>query len=78
MSDESPRSETDESEWYWDLRREVAVPASRRGPFDQVLGPYKTRAEAESWKERVEERNTEWDHDDEEWDREPDPDQLGS
>jgi hypothetical protein len=78
MSDESPRWETDESQWYWDLRRKVAVPASRRGPFDQVLGPYASRAEAEHWKERVDERNAEWEQEDEEWNRDPDPDQTGS
>jgi hypothetical protein len=32
-----------------------------------MLGPYPTRAEAEHWRERVEERNEAWDDADEEW-----------
>ncbi len=37
-------------EWYFDLRKGVAVPASERGPADHVLGPYPTKGEAENWK----------------------------
>jgi hypothetical protein len=62
-------------EWYWDLRRGVAVPAVERGPSDDMLGPYPSREAAENWKAKVEERNETWERDDEEWDRAPtDPD----
>ena len=56
-------------EWYWDLRRGVAVPAAERGSSDDMLGPYPSKYEAENWKAKVEERNEAWDHDDEEWNR---------
>jgi hypothetical protein len=69
-------AQTDE-EWYWDLRRGVAVPASERGPGEQMLGPYPSRHDAEHWKARVEARNDAWDdgdRDDEARDgAEPDP-----
>ena len=61
-----------DNEWYWDLRRKVAVPASERGPGDDVMGPYASRHEAENWKSKVDERNEGWDEADEEWKR-PDP-----
>jgi hypothetical protein len=64
----------DDTEWYWDLERQVAVPASERGPGDHMLGPYASRAEAEHWKEKVEERNTSWEEADDEWNREADTD----
>jgi len=57
------------TEWYWDLGKGVAVPADRRGPADQLLGPYATRGEAENWKATVESRNESWDDADEEWNR---------
>jgi len=60
MSDEA-------TEWYWDLRRDVAVPADQRGPADDMLGPYSSRVEAENWKAKVAERNEAWDESDEEW-----------
>ena len=62
-------SDQSSSEWYWDLRRGVAVPASERGPGDDMLGPYPTKHAAENWKAKVEERNEAWEHDDEEWDQ---------
>jgi hypothetical protein len=58
---------TADAEWYWDLNRKMAVPASERGPGDQVLGPYPSRFDAENWKAKVEERNEGWEHDDEAW-----------
>lgn len=58
---------SDDTTWYWDLERKVAVPASERGPADHLLGPYPTRAEAENWKAKVEERNEGWDEADEAW-----------
>jgi hypothetical protein len=60
--------------WYWDLRRQRAVPASERGPGDQTLGPYPSKAEAENWKATVEERNEGWEQADEEWKQGPDAD----
>jgi hypothetical protein len=60
MSDE-------EAEWYWDLVKQVAVPASERGPAMRVLGPYPSRAAAENWRQTVEERNEAWDAADAEW-----------
>ena len=60
---------TTNSEWYWDLHRNEAVPASERGAGDHVLGPYPSRYEAENWKAKVEERNEGWDDDDQAWDK---------
>ena len=60
---------SDENEWYWDLHRKVAVPASQRGPGDHMLGPYPSRAEAMNWKAKVEQRNEGWDEADEQWDQ---------
>jgi hypothetical protein len=48
-------------QWYFDLNRKVAVPASERGPGDHMLGPYPSRADAENWKATVEARNEAWD-----------------
>jgi len=56
-----------DTEWYFDLRRGVAVPASERSKADHMLGPYRTKAEAENWKATVEARNEAWDEADEEW-----------
>ena len=63
------------TDWYWDLRREKAVPADERGPGDQTMGPYPTREAAENWKATLEERNEEWARDDEEWDHAGEPDE---
>jgi len=60
------------SEWYWDLNRKIAVPASERGAFDHVLGPYASKHDAENWKAINEERNNEWEEDDEAWVRSDD------
>jgi len=54
-------------QWYFDLRRGVAVPAAQRGPGDDMLGPYASRAEAENWRSTVEQRNDTWDDADEAW-----------
>ena len=58
---------SESTEWYWDLERQLAVPADERGPGDQMLGPYATKGEAENWKSTVESRNDAWDEDDDEW-----------
>jgi hypothetical protein len=57
------------TEWYWDLERGRAVPADERGHADHMLGPYRTKAEAENWKATVASRNEAWDEQDEEWNR---------
>lgn len=54
--------------WYWDLRRQMAVPESDRGPDADTMGPYPTKVAAENWKEVVDARNEEWENADEEWD----------
>ncbi len=56
-----------DTEWYWDLHRNLAVPASERGSGEHILGPYPTRQDAENWKSKVEERNEGWEGDDEDW-----------
>ena len=58
---------SESTEWYWDLERQLAVPADERGPGDQMLGPYPTKGEAENWRSTVESRNDAWDEDDDEW-----------
>ena len=68
---------SDDTSWYWDLERKMAVPAAERGSGDHMLGPYPSRAEAENWKARVEQRNEGWEEADEEWNRERDPDPRG-
>lgn len=63
------------TEWYWDLTKGVAVPADERGPGDQMLGPYRTKGEAENWKNTVESRNDAWDDEDERWNNWDHPDE---
>ena len=58
---------SDSTEWYWDLDRDLAVPADERGPGDRMLGPYRTKGEAENWRSTVAARNESWDDADEEW-----------
>jgi hypothetical protein len=60
---------SNETQLYWDLDRKVAVPAAERGPGDNTLGPYPTRADALNWKAKVEQRNEGWDDADEAWDQ---------
>ncbi|MEO1059419.1 MAG: hypothetical protein AAFY28_21135 [Actinomycetota bacterium] len=57
----------DDERWYWDLSRGTAVRASERGPGAQTMGPYTSRAEAERWQERVDDRNEAWEEADEDW-----------
>ncbi len=63
-----------DEQWYWDLNHQRAVPAAERGPGDQMLGPYPTRAEAENWRAKVEARNEAWEDDDEAWEAGDEPD----
>ncbi|MGK0276668.1 MAG: hypothetical protein ACI9N0_003063 [Ilumatobacter sp.] len=59
--------ETKDTDWYWDLDKKIAVRADNRGPGDQTLGPYDTKAEAENWRATSAKRNDAWDNDDEKW-----------
>jgi hypothetical protein len=68
---------SDDSEWYWDLDRQRAVPARERGPATRVLGPYASRHEAEHWRSLVEARNESWDEQDDDWNRDPDDETAG-
>ena len=63
-----------QEQWYWDLKKGQAVPASERGPADEVLGPYPSKDEAEHWRDRLEERNEAWEQADKEWEGEDDGD----
>ncbi len=60
-------SDLTDEQWYWDLSKGAAVPASERGKADNLLGPYASRQEAEHWKDRVEARNETWKEADEAW-----------
>ena len=60
---------TEAEEWYFDLRRGEAVPASERGNAEHLLGPYPSRAAAENWRATAKSRNDEWDAEDERWER---------
>jgi hypothetical protein len=64
-----------DTEWYWDLHLDKAVPASERGAGDHVLGPYPSRYDAENWKARVQQRNDGWDEADESWEHAGEPDE---
>jgi hypothetical protein len=61
-------STSESGEWYFDLRKGVAVPASQRGNAENLLGPYSSKAAAENWKRTVKERNDAWEKEDERWD----------
>lgn len=52
-------------EWYWCMNHQAAEPGASRCPPDKRLGPYPSRAAAEHWKEKVEQRNAAWDADEE-------------
>ena len=54
-------------QWYFDVRRGVAVPALERGHADDMLGPYPSKAAAENWRDTVASRNDAWDAEDERW-----------
>lgn len=58
---------SESNEWYWDLTKKMAVHADDRGPGDQTLGPYDSKAEAENWKATTESRNEAWDDADDDW-----------
>jgi len=59
--------ETSDTDWYWDLDKQIAVRADNRGPSDHTLGPYDSKAEAENWKATSTNRNDVWESSDDEW-----------
>jgi hypothetical protein len=61
-----------DEQWYWDLKRGAAVPASERGRADDLLGPYPSKEAAEHWKEQVDQRNEAWEEADREWEGDED------
>jgi hypothetical protein len=61
--------------WYWDLNKNCAVRAAERGPGSDTLGPYGSKAEAEHWRAKVEERNETWEEADDDWENPDDDDE---
>lgn len=53
-----------DEEWFWCLRHGRAEPASEVCRAKDRMGPYRSKSEAEHWRERVEERNAAWDAED--------------
>lgn len=81
MADRDAPSRTNAStddEWYFDLHKGVAVPASERGHADHMLGPYRTKGEAENWRATKDARNESWDEEDERWENWGDGDAADS
>ena len=56
-----------QQEWYWCLDHEAAEPVDSSCPPGRRWGPYKSREEAEHWRDKVTERNQEWDASDRDW-----------
>jgi hypothetical protein len=63
MSDQPNHLGDAHGDWYFCLKHNTVEP--RDGcPAKDRMGPYPTPEEALNWKERVEERNKEWDAED--------------
>jgi hypothetical protein len=58
-----------QQDWYWCLDHNAAEPVDSSCPPGRRWGPYKSREEAEHWRDRVTERNEEWDASDREWEQ---------
>lgn len=56
-----------DTEWFWCLRHSRPEPAAEACRAVDRLGPYRSKDEAEHWRERVEERNAAWEAEDERW-----------
>ncbi|MDQ2826387.1 MAG: hypothetical protein M3Y04_05440 [Actinomycetota bacterium] len=56
-----------DTEWYWCLTHQRAERADERDDPDDSLGPYESKDAAEHWRERHDERATEWKAQDEAW-----------
>ncbi len=54
---------------YWYNTVSGQVEEGRLSPWDQVMGPYATREDAEHAMERARQRSDSWDDDDEQWRR---------
>ncbi len=52
--------------WYWCLKHNRVEPADGCANIER-LGPYQTKAEAETALERAHERTEKWDSEDEAW-----------
>ena len=37
------------NDWFWDVRRQVAVRLDNAGRHDVLIGPYASRGDAEVW-----------------------------
>lgn len=62
MTDESTRLGDAQGEWYYCFKHDRV---ERRGDCIEMdrMGPYPTAEDARNWRQRVEERNREWDDD---------------
>jgi hypothetical protein len=58
--------QTPQDEWYWCLEHK-AVEGADGCRAEVRMGPYRTRAEAEHWKDKVEARNEAWEAEDRRW-----------
>lgn len=56
-----------DEQWYWSLTENRAVRADKRGPAEEVMGPYASEAEAVAWKQKLDARNEAWEKADKEW-----------
>ena len=60
--------------WYWCLRHKRVEAAAEACPAEYRMGPYPSREEAQSWREKVEQRNEAWKEQDREWEGETEDD----
>lgn len=77
MTDAEHHADAAAQLWGWDLHAGRAVKWEQRGPGQDMLGPYPSRAAAEQWQQVAADRNEAWDDTDERWEafwdqREPD------
>lgn len=63
---------TESNEWYWCLEHQRVEAADQSCPPDRRMGPYRTREEAQNWRDKVESRNEQWDEEDRRWEGEED------
>ena len=64
MSDESTNLGDARGDWYYCFKHDAVEPREGCAPSDR-MGPYPTPEAARNWRERVEQRNREWDAEDE-------------
>jgi len=63
MTHESTNLGDAHGDWYFCFKHNTVEPRDGCSPSDR-MGPYPTPEDALNWKERVAERNKEWDADD--------------